>query len=73
MTEYKLFIREVKKQIAVRGLSQYEVADMIGASQPWVNHILNGDRTPNVHHLFSLARVLGIDLGQIQREAYRVS
>ena len=71
MTKYKLFIREVKKQIAVRGLSQYEVADMIGTSQAFVNNVLNGRRVPNAHRVFALAWALGIDLGQIQREAYR--
>lgn len=69
MNEYELFIRECKKQIAVRGLTQYRVADMTGKTQAFVNKFLNGHGTILSTAMFDMARVLGVDLGKIQREA----
>ena len=69
MTEYDLFIRECRKRIAVRGLTQMRVCIETESSPSYMNRVLSGETNISAKKMFALARFLDIDLGDIQREA----
>lgn len=59
MAEFHEIMR--KKRIE-KGLSQYELADLVGIKQPSINHIEMGRRNPSFEVLVKLCAVLEIPL-----------
>ena len=70
-TEYELFLREVKKQIAVRNLTQLEVAHRIRTHRETLSQYLSGRTAMRAQTAFELARILGISLDKIIEEAQK--
>lgn len=59
----------MKNNIAVlrkiKGLSQIELAEMVGISHWWLNHIENGKRKPSLSLVKVIAEKLGVTLNDI--------
>lgn len=70
MNEYKHFIRECKKQIALQNLTQASVAKAVGADRGSLNSQL-GQRTGHMsaQRAFDMARLLGISMDRILEES----
>lgn len=45
-----------------KGISQTELANLVGASRASINYYENGQRTPNIHFLTRAANTYGISL-----------
>lgn len=62
----KKFIKRVRKEIAVRGLTLTSVAEMIGSSRQVLSQILNGKfNSMRADTMLKLAKLLGISLDDI--------
>jgi transcriptional regulator with XRE-family HTH domain len=53
--------QRVKYAILISGKNQYELADLLGVSQPAVNKYVNGTSKPGEEGLKKLASISGID------------
>lgn len=53
------FARRLKKRLFIRGISQSQVAEYCGVSQPTVSKWLNGKSTPDLYMLTRLAELIG--------------
>ena len=71
MNEYKLFIREVRKQMAVQNMTQAAVANQLQIDRATLNQQLAGVREMRASVAFGLARILGISLDKIMEEAQK--
>ena len=75
------YVRRVKMKIGrriarwrtLRGLTQRQFADVLGLSQPAVNHWEAGNANPTVEHLEKIAKALGVSMqdffGEVPRGA----
>lgn len=52
-----------------RGLTQAQLADAAGISQPLVSRILAGERSATVTELIGLCSAIGLDLSELARRA----
>jgi transcriptional regulator with XRE-family HTH domain len=48
--------------IALRGFSQYDIADVLGCSQAAVSHWVNAKTLPNYDELFAFADLAGVSV-----------
>ena len=52
----------MRKKRMEKGLSQYDLADLVGLKQPSINHIEMGRRKPSFEALVKICEVLEIPL-----------
>ena len=57
--DYRELIRERRKKL---GISQNQLAKMLGISQPYMNQIENGARNPTLPTLMRSCEILGIQM-----------
>lgn len=60
MNYSKELIEEAKK----RGMSQVEIAEVIGTAKTWITKVKSGDKRLAEEHVIKLAKALGIDQEQ---------
>ena len=56
------FHEMMRRKRIEKGLSQYELADLLGVKQPSINHIEKGRRNPSFEVLMGICRILEIPL-----------
>lgn len=56
------FHEMMRRKRIEKGLSQYELADMLGVKQPSINHIEKGRRNPSFEVLEKVCKILEIPL-----------
>jgi transcriptional regulator with XRE-family HTH domain len=56
-----------------KGMSQQEIAELVGTSQPHVSNWLNGYRFPNSQNLNKLAKVLDITPEELANKLIEIS
>lgn len=54
--------QNVKIMLDIRGLTQKDLADMIGASAGTISHIITGTRKPSLEVLYKIADVLNVSV-----------
>ncbi|MBM6925084.1 helix-turn-helix domain-containing protein [Pseudoflavonifractor phocaeensis] len=59
MKDYKELIRERRQE---KGISQNQLAKMVGISQPYMNQIETGVRNPTLPTLMKICEILEISL-----------
>lgn len=59
MQDYRQLITEKRKE---KGLSQNQLAGILGVSQPFMNQIESGKRKPSIDILIKICEVLEIPL-----------
>jgi transcriptional regulator with XRE-family HTH domain len=75
--QIELMIARIKKEREKARLSQMDLALMAGLSQNLVNYIESGRRTPNLHTILKISKVLNIapstlfDSSDVDRRAAR--
>lgn len=70
MQAYDLFLREVRKQLAVQNITQVDLAKRICADRGNLNQQISGKRhTMKAKTLFDVAKALGISLDAIMEGA----
>lgn len=70
MNEYKLFVRECRKKIAEKNLSQRQVAEVVGGHLSSINGQLSGRMgRMSAQRAFDMARLLGISMDRILEES----
>ena len=57
MVDYRRIIREKRRKL---GMSQNQLAKLCGISQPFVNEIESGRKSPSAETLFQICEVLQI-------------
>jgi transcriptional regulator with XRE-family HTH domain len=58
----------VKKRLIEKGMTQVQLAEMVGTSNKYLNLILYGDRSGD-KYIDSIAKVLGLDLENFKQTA----
>ncbi len=58
----------VKKRLIEKGMTQVQLAEMVGTSNKYLNLILYGDRSGE-KYIDSIAKVLGLDLENFKQTA----
>lgn len=59
MGDYRELIKKHRKQL---GMSQNRLAKEVGITQPFMNEIENGKKSPSVEVLFKICEVLDIKI-----------
>lgn len=59
MKDYKVVIKEKRTEM---NLSQNQLAKMVGISQPFINEIESGRKTPSLEVFFKICEALEIKL-----------
>lgn len=59
MEDYKALIRKKRQE---KGISQNQLAKLVGISQPYMNQIETGVRNPTLPTLMKICRILDISL-----------
>ena len=67
---YRKFIKKLRREIAMQGLTQMEVAEMMGVTQSTVSSWLNHLKVMQAHNLLKAAYMFGIDLNSIVGSDY---
>lgn len=67
---YRKFIKKLRREIAMQGMTQKEVAELLGCSKQAVNFWLNGRQAMRAHYLLAAAYHFGIDLNAIVGSDY---
>ena len=62
---YRKFIKKLRREIAMQGLTQKEVAEMMGVMQSTVSSWLNHMKVMQADNLLKAAYMFGIDLNSI--------
>lgn len=55
-------IARIKKEMERKGISQYELADILELKQPQINHILSGRRGTTIEKLIEMADYFNVSL-----------
>jgi transcriptional regulator with XRE-family HTH domain len=56
---------QLRKWMDDRGLTQHELAEMLGITQPQVSKYLSGRRSPSLETIVVLANITGIDIEKL--------
>lgn len=67
MNVYKEFTKHVIKRRKEKGVSQIQIARMIGVTQSTMSRIENGEVQPLFHNAIALSKVLAIDLNTLKQ------
>lgn len=67
---YRKFIKKLRREIAMQGLTQMEVAEMMGVTQSTVSSWLNRLKVMQADNLLKAAYMFGIDLNSIVGSDY---
>ena len=59
MRDYKALIRQKRQE---KGISQNQLAKLVGISQPYMNQIKTGVRNPTLPTLMKICEILDISL-----------
>ena len=59
MRDYKALIRQKRQE---KGISQNQLAKLVGISQPYINQIETGVRNPTLPTLMKICEILDISL-----------
>ena len=55
----------IKEILSEKGMTQEELAQMIGVTAPYVNSICNGGKGASINKLFDIARALNVPLASL--------
>lgn len=67
---YRKFIKKLRREIAMQGLTQKEVAEMMHVTQSMVSQWLNHFKVMHGDNLLKAAYMFGIDLNSIVGSDY---
>ena len=65
--------KKVCVMLLQKGMSQKEIAELVGTSQPHVSNWLNGLRFPNSQNLNKLANVLNLSEEELANKLIEIS
>lgn len=61
----RTWFERMKYLVKQAGLTQDDVAELLGVTSPAVNHYFNGRRTPSIRQIKTIAEALGMSVSEL--------